>query len=166
MIEIIIVIAIMGIMVGSSVSMMGHIRYANTKKIVESMDAALSKQRVTTMSKQGTPYLYIYKLSDGYYMKQLTQKLDSFDAAKLNADGTKLSGSSVVISMENGTDTKEVKDDKFIRIAYKKSGAFKTAEYVNSADGTGNLDGNKIVIEGSSTYTITLVKDTGKHIVE
>ena len=71
MVELAVVIAIIGILAGASVSMFGQIRYANAMKAVEAVSSMLDSQRITTMSRKETQYLYIYHLDDGYYMKTL-----------------------------------------------------------------------------------------------
>ena len=62
LVEIIIVIAIIGILASTSVMMIGHLHYANTQKVVRTLDASLDALQVRTMSKAGSSYLYIYKL--------------------------------------------------------------------------------------------------------
>lgn len=159
LVEIILVIAVIGILAGASISMIGHIHYANTRKTAESICAALDKQQAMTMSKEGKPYLYVYKLTDGYYMKQLNECLTAFDSAKLNASGTKLSGNgtSIYLESEGGT---LLAGTNYIRIRYKKSGVF---DKELAGDGVENTNVEKIVIKGTGMYTITLVEETGKH---
>ena len=160
LVEIILVLALIGILAGASATLMGHIRYANTKKAVEAIDTALNKQRVEAMSHSDTPYLYIYALSDGYYMRQLNDEIYTFDSAKLSSDGVKLCGSSTEIYMESLGGTK-VTGGTFIRIAFKRSGVFDTT--VVSGEKRTNV--TDIVIKGSGTYTIHLAEETGKHYV-
>ncbi len=159
LVEIILVIAVIGILAGTSVSMIGHVHYANTKKAAEAVGTALDKQQAVTMSKEGKPYLYIYKLGAGYYMKQLGECLTSFDGTKLDANGTKLSGNGTEIYLESETGTL-LAGTNFIRIRYKKSGVF---DKELASDGVENTNVEKIVIKGTGTYTITLVEETGKH---
>lgn len=151
LVEIIIVIALIGILAGSSVVLIGHIGYANTKKTVESIDVSLDKLQSTAMSKKEKQYLYIYKRDDGYYMKQLSEKLDVLDSTKLDGNGTKISGKDTEIHIDSPSGT-IVESDTIIRIKYTRSGVFDTDTNVNG-----------IVIEGKGSYTITLVKETGKH---
>ena len=90
LVEIIIVIAIIGILASTSVMMIGHLHYANTQKVVRTLDSSLDALQVRTMSKAGSSYLYIYKLDNGYYTRVLSDNLGSFDDTKLTSDGTKL----------------------------------------------------------------------------
>lgn len=154
MMEIIIVIGMIGILAGGSVLYLGHVRAANTKKAAEVVDTALNKLQVRTMSKAGTPYLYIYHLSDGCYMKVLEEKLTSFDNTKLDTDSTKLGSDSISVYMDSETGT-QVSGDNFIRIVYTKASGFGNDTTVSA-----------IVLKGNTTVTIRLRKDTGKHVIE
>ena len=100
LVELIIVIAIIGILAGVSIGMMGHIHYADTKKAVETIDAELDRLRIFSMSKKEIPYLYIYQLDDGCYMRELNEEIWNFDAAKFTKDGTKIAGKDVSVYME------------------------------------------------------------------
>lgn len=63
LVEVIIVIALMAVLAGSSVAMVGHIRYANTKKVAEEVDQALSRLRLETISRNGgRQVLFIYRV--------------------------------------------------------------------------------------------------------
>ena len=53
LVEIIIVIAIIGILASTSVMMIGHLHYANTQKVVRTLDSSLDALQVRTMSKAG-----------------------------------------------------------------------------------------------------------------
>lgn len=145
LIEIIILIAMIGILAGSSVAIFGHIPYANTRKVAEEVDAALSRLRLETMSQSGEQRLYICKLDDGYYLKS-----DPTDS------GTRLCGNNVTINPSLKGTHFTIQDDKYVCVAYKKSGVFR--EIDTNAD--------CIEISGSGTYTIRLDLDTGRHYFE
>lgn len=154
LIEIIIVFAMIGILASTAVLYMGHLRAANTKKAAELVNTALNKLQVRTMSKANTPYLYIYHLSDGCYMKVIEEKLTSFDSARMDSNGTKLGSDSIAIYMDSETGT-QVNGNDFIRIVYTKASGFGDDTTVS-----------KIVMKGSSTCQIKLMKETGKHVME
>ncbi len=156
LVEIIIVVAIIGILAGSSYAMFNNIKSANMKDTVETIDSQLDKLQMQTMSKSGNPYMYIYKLSDGYYMKVLNEKLDTFDGSKLDANGSKVCGTDVDIYLRKSGVTDELIDmsGNFIRIAYLKSMEFSSDTNVDS-----------VVLTGISSYEIKLMKETGKHIM-
>lgn len=160
LVEIIIIIAIIGILAVASLSLAGNIRYANTQKAVENIGDKMDSLQVTTMSKSQKQYLYIYRVGGDYYAKTTTDCLSSFDNKVLDDKGTKLSNSALNISYvpHNGEDEVTVGPSNFIRICYKRSGGFSY-----SASGT---TCDKIYVKGSRTYTITLAEETGKHFIE
>lgn len=153
LIEIVIVIGIVGILAGSSLALFGHIRYANTKKTVETVSSALDKLQVQTMSKTGTPWLYIYQLDDGCYMKILKEEITAFDSTKFTKDAVKLCNQDTVILVTTPAGVTPVSGTDYARIAYTKSSSFAT-------------DISLIEIQGNTTFRIKLVKETGKHFVE
>ena len=53
LVEIIIVIAIVGILASTAVMMIGHLHYADTQKVVKTLDSSLNELQVKTMSKTG-----------------------------------------------------------------------------------------------------------------
>lgn len=165
MVELAVVIAIIGILAGASVSMYGQIRYANAMKAVEAVSTMLDSQRITSMSRKETQYLYIYHLDDGYYMKILKDDgsvadpfLDSFNADLLDASGTMIcnNGIEIYIDSESG---QLVSGNEIIRIVYKRSGVFDTGDKGTKV--------SKILFVGSGgTHTISLIMETGKHYTD
>ncbi len=164
LVEIIIVIAILGILASTVVGMLGHLHYADTQKVVKTLDTSLDALQVKTMSKTGQFYMYVYKSGGNYYVRTLQKDLDIFDSSVLNTDGTRLCNDTISIwkvswkvsAAGKKTEEKtEVKDMTYIKIAYTKSALFDTT----------NTNTDKIYIDGVPDYTLTLVKDTGKHFV-
>lgn len=154
LIEIIVVIGIIGILAGVSVSLFGYIRSGNTKSAVKELDSAIDRLQINNMSKSTKEYLYVYQSGSKYYVKRLSENLDSFDSTKLDDSGEKIGDSGVKIYKDSSDGTLVTGND-FIRIGYAKSGIYDSATNVSA-----------IVVDGSTTYTITLVASTGKHIVE
>lgn len=155
LVEIIIVIAIIGILASTSVMMIGHLHYANTQKVVAALDSSLDKLQVTNMSKSGQYSLYVYKLSDGYYCRILADS--TYADSQLSSDGTKLCNNT--ISILGGTNSpavsNKVGDSGYvIRVSYTKAALFT------------NTNVDRIEIDGVPHYTLELVKDTGKHFVK
>lgn len=156
LVEIIIVIAILGILASTVVGMLGHLHYADTQKVVKTLDTSLDALQVKTMSKTGQFYMYVYKSGGNYYVRTLQKDLDIFDSSVLNTDGTRLCNDTISIWKVSAAGKKtEVKDMTYIKIAYTKSALFDTT----------NTNTDKIYIDGVPDYTLTLVKDTGKHFV-
>ena len=71
LVEIIIVIAILGILASTVVGMLGHLHYADTQKVVKTLDTSLDALQVKTMSKTGQFYMYVYKSGGNYYVRTL-----------------------------------------------------------------------------------------------
>lgn len=151
LVEIIIVIAIVGILASTAVMMIGHLHYADTQKVVKTLDSSLNELQVKTMSKTGDYYMYVYHLSDGYYVQILSENLSAFDASRLTTDGKKLSNNTISICQ----DGVELPEDGYMKIAYTKQATFDTT----------NTNVQTIRIEGVPEYSIQLVYDTGKHFV-
>lgn len=151
LVEIIIVIAIVGILASTAVMMIGHLHYADTQKVVKTLDSSLNELQVKTMSKTGDYYMYVYHLSDGYYVQILSENLSAFDSSRLTTDGKKLSNNTISICQ----DGVELPEDGYMKIAYTKQATFDTT----------NTNVQTIQIEGVPEYSIQLVYDTGKHFV-
>lgn len=147
LIEVIITIALVSVLIGSAVAMFGHIRYADTKKVAEQVNIALSDLRLHTMSmsQERKQYLYIYRWSDSYYMKVTYAGKD--DVVLNAASAMRLCGNNVTLY----ADGEPVEGETIIYVAYKKNGLF--------ADGITQL----ITIEGAGTYTIHLDGVAGRH---
>lgn len=152
LVEIIIVIAIVGILASTAVMMIGHLHYADTQKVMKTLDASLNQLQVKSISKSGNYYLYIYHLDNGYYEQILPDNLKKFDSTKLTKDGTKLSNNTIKLCQDGA----ELAENSFMKIAYTKQATFDTA----------NTTVQTILIDGVPKYSIRLVMDTGKHFVE
>ena len=157
LVEIIIVIAIVGILASTAVMMIGHLHYADTQKVVKTLDSSLNELQVKTMSKTGDYYMYVYHLSDGYYVQILSENLSAFDASRLTTDGKKLSNNTISICQ----DGVELPEDGYMKIAYTKQATFDTTKTFD----TPNTNVQTIRIDGVPEYSIQLVYDTGKHFV-
>lgn len=161
-VELVVVIAIIGVIVGASVSLLGYLRYANNQKAVETVSDMLGRMRITSMSRQGPQYLYIYRLNDGdYYMKLTNVLLDTYDDAALGSGGTKICSSGIAISMNmtGGTPVELQRQNQVIRIVYKRNGVLNT----DTASGGSNAD--QIIFTSNTTYTIRIYTNTGKHAI-
>lgn len=154
--EIIIVIAIVGILASTAVMMIGHLHYADTQKVMKTLDASLNQLQVKSISKSGNYYLYIYHLDNGYYEQILPDNLSEFDATKLTKDGTKLSNNTIKLCQDGA----ELAENSFMKIAYTKQATFQ------ATFDTANTKVHTILIDGVPKYSIRLVMDTGKHFVE
>lgn len=157
LVEIIIVIAIIGILASTSVMMIGHLHYADTQKVVKTLDSSLDALQVKTMSKTGNYYMYVYRLDNSFYMRILPDDISGFDTTKFTKDGTRLCNSTITIYGKKAGASSEVTDKSYvIKVAYTKSALFDSAST--------NVD--EIYIDGVPDYTLKLVMDTGKHFVQ
>lgn len=157
LVEIIIVLAIIGILASASVLLIGHLHYADTERVINNIDTSMNELQIKNISKAEQSYLYIYHLSDGYYMRILSDDLSGFDSSKLNGDGTKLSNNTIEIY---GTDASGSRvaikgTANYIKVSYTKSGSFDSSR----------TNVKEIAIEGTPKQTLTLVFDTGKHFI-
>ena len=157
LIEIIIVLAIIGILASASVLLIGHLHYADTERVINNIDTSMNELQIKNISKAEQSYLYIYHLSDGYYMRILSDDLSGFDSSKLNGDGTKLSNNTVEIyGTDAGGSRVAIKGTaNYIKVSYTKSGSFDSSK----------TNVKEIAIEGTPQQTLTLVFDTGKHFI-
>ena len=157
LIEIIIVLAIIGILASVSVLLIGHLHYADTERVINNIDTSMNELQIKNISKAEQSYLYIYHLSDGYYMRILSDDLSGFDSSKLNGDGTKLSNNTIEIyGTDAGGSRVAIKGTaNYIKVSYTKSGSFDSSK----------TNVKEIAIEGTPQQTLTLVFDTGKHFI-
>lgn len=157
LIEIIIVLAIIGILASASVLLIGHLHYADTERVINNIDTTMNELQIKNISKAEQSYLYIYHLSDGYYMRILSDDLSGFDSSKLNGDGTKLSNNTIEIyGTDAGGSRVAIKGTaNYIKVSYTKSGSFDSSK----------TNVKEIAIEGIPQQTLTLVFDTGKHFI-
>lgn len=158
LVEMIVVIGIIGIVAGISVSLLGHIRHANNEKVVKSISGSLSKQQVQTMSKAEKPRFYIYEADGGYYSLLSTTDLASYDSSVLTKTAGTSLGSGYKIYWVNKSGTKTlVSGTNFIKVEYKKDGSFGMDEATGC---------HAILIETSSiTSRIQLIYVSGKHVI-
>ncbi|MCD7708714.1 MAG: prepilin-type N-terminal cleavage/methylation domain-containing protein [Clostridiales bacterium] len=166
LVEMIIVIAIAAILAGAAIGMTSQLRYANTKKVVDTIDDAITRLQVTAMSQEDMPYLYIYECDGNVYMKTTTTELTSYNGTVLDKSGTKLTNSNIKVysqtadeasteSTDGSVSGTQVSGTDFIKVAYTRSSTFSdktSTEY--------------ITVVGSHTSQIHLVTDTGKHFVD
>ncbi|MCI6690857.1 MAG: prepilin-type N-terminal cleavage/methylation domain-containing protein [Clostridiaceae bacterium] len=157
LIEIIIVLAIIGVLASAAVLLIGHLHYADTERVIKNIDTSMNELQIKNISKAEQSYLYIYHLSDGYYMRILSDDLSSFDSGKLNGDGTKLSNNTIEIyGTDAGGSMVTIKGTaNYIKVSYTKSGSFDSNK----------TNVKEIAIDGTPQQTLTLIFDTGKHFI-
>lgn len=150
MIELIVVIAIIGIFTAVASISMNYLTAGNVRSAAKTVDSNLSKLKLDTMSREDKSYMHLYKKGDNYYMYCTTaDKLDDS-----STPGTKIGNANVAIYVNGNL----LKQGSPCTIAYKKgSGEFDLAPEkieFKRADGSG------------SSYLLTIIKETGKHYIE
>ncbi len=149
LIECIIVIAVMSIVIGSLVFGFGYLDSANANKCAFAIDSAITTTKAETMSKTEPVNLYLYQF-DG------TCCIKYSNAADFVADGSNaevVGAARVTVSYDDGTGKKELTSTPQIISFSRKDGSFSSGP-------------NVIYIDGTDSYEIRLIKNTGKHIIK
>lgn len=171
MIELIVVVAIIGIFTALSSISLNYIKSGNVKSAAKTIDSTLTKLKLDTMSKEAKPYMCIYKDGNDYYMFCTTADKAETPSA---SNGQKIGNANVKISVNNGN---TIGEDEVVYVAFKKgSGTFtenvekKSGGKITTIhDGISAPDATILVehADGKGTsYTIHLIKDTGKHYIK
>lgn len=149
LVEMIIVIAIMGILTGGVALSYNLICEADTKGAAYDIDNELTELKSRNMAGNKTIYMHLYQYAGSYYIAYSDNATftATTDAKKIGEDGVQISykdetGSIAPVSMLH------------ISIQ-KKDGAFLQAP-----------DEIIVTAKKASTYTLQLIKDTGRHYVE
>lgn len=151
LVELIIVIAIIGIVTTGTISVMGLIARSNKQKCASSIQTALDTLRVETMSKSTPCYLYLYCKDDEYYLLHSQQEMISCDGT-----GSLIGNSSMFISVGG---TKLTEANSPVKLAVnRKDGSYRE----DASSGISFYD----TISVSDIYTVHLVKNTGAHYVK
>lgn len=181
MIEMLIVIAIMGILAGIAAGSLSLITAGNAKKSAARFNNALNEAQVQTMSLKNPTYLYLYRASNGRIMAATSSKkcdsrtdLDNeVDNMKTREVGDKAITIKFILAADGSIATsdveKELGDDQMLRIVYRKdNGAYNAVE--SGHFGSGGLQSNLFIKEiqflGKAHYKVKMVEETGKHYVE
>ena len=150
LVELIVVVGIVGILAGGSLTILNRLRVANVEKVVTTIRNNLEKQQMKTMSKENKPYLYLYKVGNDTYV---IVSEDTAYSSSFGTKGTRL-GSGITIYYKNEGESAEHELSDSLSICYNRDGSFKTApEYLR-------------VVVGSSSTKIILNKMTGKNVIE
>lgn len=149
LVELVVVAGLVAILAGISLQLIGHIGSANIEKSTKYVTDALSKQQMRSMSKENKPYLYIYEYNGKKYF--IISEETAYNSSTMGSKGTEIGNAE--ITYNNGSDH-TVDSANVLKISYKKDGSFKECP-------------NTITITvGSNSRTITLNKETGRHVVD
>lgn len=173
LIEIILVIAILGLLSGVSVNAFNHVKFANTKKCAALIDKAMDEVRMDTLSKSEKPYLYVYNYNSVYYLK-ISKDAALTPGSGLDGSGRKIGNQELTISYETilssiSTATDDLNSGDFIRLSYKRgTGAFEGTDDTCSGScmtAPCPFHPDKIMISGNQSYTINIARLTGRHFM-
>lgn len=158
LIEMIVVIAIIGILAGASIQLFGFINLANSEKAVKTLTGALRKQQTKAMSKSDKAYLYIYLVDGTYYVcsskENCTAEPGKISSVMTKGNGERLgSGMTIYVKGSGGNDP--INAGEFLQISYKRDGSF------DSFSGTSQT----ILIDGSFPKEVKLIRETGRYVV-
>jgi prepilin-type N-terminal cleavage/methylation domain-containing protein len=185
LVELIIVMGIMAIFAGGIAGTLGYINRGKTKKAAATLNSQLTAIQQSNMTLKGATYLYLYK--DGSQIYMVTAHAKDIDGdGKINSTAndpesanytnrsnldsyvssyggeTKLCSSKVDVIGIDGSSTGTLDDSNMIRISYSKG----TGAFTYSDMGSDSVFYNTIKLQGTETFTVKLVKNTGKHFVE
>lgn len=172
LIELVIVIALMGILVGGIGLSIGLLRAADTKEAAYAINGGLTDLKSRTTGGKDQPYMYLYSLNDTYYLDiSYNPPVASGGAVKFTptTDAKEIGDSRMQIL--RGSDKEELGDspEGFVCIAFqKKDGAFlKNASDQCLQNGVSTCPEEiHVVGDGASEYVIHMIPDTGHHYVE
>ena len=180
--------AIMAIFAGVTVGALGYINAGKTKKASAKLNSRLAYIQTETMTKEGCTYLYLYKKADGiYYVVSNKDKngnvsidglADAADLVSVSSGGQKICDANVDVELSamDGTKAKlaelgtasAANEVDFYKIGNDKAtGAFskRCAVYKGTAEDT-SVFYDTIKLSGKQTFTVKMVKITGKHYVD
>ena len=161
LVEIIVVIALMAIVTGASMSIFSWIRTHRVEKLTENISDCINDVRTSQLSKDGSYYLKIIKDGEEY-------KGRIFKAGTLVKE--KVIGSVGIIEVieEVSSTKRKVTAQDYIQIEFDKStGGIYQIMIVNSSSGVAKAIKGKISISYSDlNRDIEISTITGKHYIE
>lgn len=163
LIELIIVIAIVGILGASTYKGVEYIRFSRITQCVKEIDTSLSKLRIESMSKGNEFYsLVIGKDTEGTYYLSIYKSSERLTSANLSTKGTivgakkKIGTKELSIAYEEGvSNVVDIDSEHPLIISYvQNSGAFYS-------------DYTSVKVTGmSKTIELVMIKKTGRHYIK
>lgn len=163
LVEIIVIVAIMGVLTGVFIGGMGYIPNSAARGLATSIKSAIGETRIKTMGKQET-VLHIYKdATDGKYYKQLIYT----ENGSVKNDPVEMIGKhhpTVTYTYEgSGGDTTATLDSDGIYIGFNRTNGKEEAIAVPGVAGKMSIVCKEIVVTGGgANCRITIVPATGK----
>lgn len=156
LIELIVIIAIMGVMLAVGGYSLTAISSANAKQCAKELEAGLISTRTQSYSSDtdaSMATVSFYKGTDGIYMKK------SFETEAKKIGGSKVS---VSYKLTGGTDYVELGNDPITFSFNRSSAAFNPAMIAGSSAHCESIK----ISSGTKVYTITCYEHTGKTMLE
>ncbi|MCR5602471.1 MAG: prepilin-type N-terminal cleavage/methylation domain-containing protein [Lachnospiraceae bacterium] len=163
LVEIIIIIALIGVLSGVFIGGMGYIPNSAARSLATSIKSAIGETRIKTMGKQET-VLHIYKdASDGRYYKQMLY----IENGAAKADQVEMIGKHhpIVTYTYEGTsgDVTSTLDSDGVYIGFNRTNGKEEIIPVPGVSGVNSVICKEIVVTGGgANCTITIVPATGK----
>lgn len=153
LIEIIVVIALMAVVTGGSMSVYSWTKSNKLKEIAGNVNDCISETRSKTLTKSGTYELVIKKVGNDFVG-------EIYHGGSVVSQ-KKIAGSGSITAVAAGT-TYSVQGGTEIHIAFNKSdGSFSKMEI-----GGVTIDGSITVTRGDRSKVIKLIRLTGKHYID
>jgi len=160
LVELIVVLAIMGVLAGAGVSLFGTLTGAKLNEASDKITAALGRTRTEALSRSDAEFT-LYQNANGKYYVDIyysgntggTTITEEVGASQLSMSYSNSDGTTTVIS---GTNQLKIQFDR-------STGAIKSAYESN---GSSIYTKNIVISAGTRTKTITLYTLTGKYSVQ
>ena len=161
LIELVVVIAILGIAAGLVVGSLNVVHVQNMRSCASEIDALLSKTKICAMSRAGNVYLVLRQTSDGVYA-------DYYEGGVLRQTD-KVGKSTVIVVWNDGTEH-DLGDGPLCLTFDRGTGAFEPLSvsfgYAGlTYGGGGDYCDSVTVSSGGRSTRIELTPVTGKHLV-
>lgn len=164
--EMVVVIALMGILVSVIGLSIGLLRSADTKGAAYDINSGLTDLKSRTTGGKDQPYLYLYSLNQTYYLDLSYVEPDVYTPT---AEAKEIGDSRLQILYGTGKTALSDAPDGFICMAFqKKDGAFLMDE-----TGACLKDGRStcpeiihVVADDATNYMVHMIPDTGHHYVD
>lgn len=151
LVELIIVIAIMGILVGISAYGYGYMKLADAKGLANGINSGLSELKSESMAKNTPVYMHLFEKDGSYFIAY-----SASSSCDTDANAKELGSSQMSVTLDGvplgsgGTKSFTIR---------KKDGAF---DAVAGVEPPSQIE----VASDSYTYKIIVVKDTGRHYID
>ena len=157
LVELLIVIAIMGILVGGTALSVNLLRSADTKGAAYDINSGLTDMKSRTRAGKEQWYMYLFYQNDTYYMDLTTTAPDGYTK---NTNAKEIGDSDIKVYYGNSKKLLSTAPEGFVCVAFrKKDGAF----LVNGKC----ICPEKIYVEADNapSYVVRMIEDTGHHYI-